>query len=137
MTAASVRGLVATGERAGFRVRRVLADSADVVRTGILRYALSGFSLYAATQIEVDNRDGIERLCRHVARPPLAAGRLTQISANALWLRLKTPWDDGTNSLIFSLTELLEKLSTLLPSPTPYKRFLVFYGRLSLNADHL
>jgi hypothetical protein len=32
MTAASVRGLVATGDRAGFRVRRVLTDPAEAVK---------------------------------------------------------------------------------------------------------
>ena len=36
MTAASVQGMVATGDRAGFRVRRVLSDPAEAVRTGDL-----------------------------------------------------------------------------------------------------
>lgn len=34
MTAASVQGLVATGDRAGVRVRRVLSDPPEAVRTG-------------------------------------------------------------------------------------------------------
>ena len=33
VTAASVQGMIATGERAGMRVRRVLSDTADAVRT--------------------------------------------------------------------------------------------------------
>ena len=86
MTAASVQGLVSTGERAGFRVRRVLSDPADAVRTGDLCYASRGFSLHAATRIDVDDREGLERLCRYVARPPLAAGRLTELSKNAFLL---------------------------------------------------
>jgi hypothetical protein len=48
MTAASVRGLIATGERAGQRLRRVLRDPARGIRTGPLCFASRGFSLQAA-----------------------------------------------------------------------------------------
>jgi len=99
MTAASVQGLVTTGDRAGMRVRRVLSDPADAVRTGGLCYASRGFSLHAATRIDGHDRHGLERLCRYVARPPLAAGRLAQASGESLSFRLKTPWDDGTTHL--------------------------------------
>jgi hypothetical protein len=54
MTAASVRGLVATGDRGGFRVRRVLTDPAEAVRTGELCYASRGFSalsIVSATRV--------------------------------------------------------------------------------------
>ncbi|MCP4678483.1 MAG: hypothetical protein GY854_23835 [Deltaproteobacteria bacterium] len=44
------------------------------MRTGELCYASRGFSLHAATRIDADDREGLERLCRYVARPPLAAG---------------------------------------------------------------
>ena len=98
MTSASVQGLVATGKRAGMRVRRVLSDPADAVRTGPLCYASRGFSLHAATRIDAENKEGLERLCRYVARPPLAAGSLTQISEEVLSFKLKTPWSDGYTS---------------------------------------
>ena len=44
LTAASVRGIVATGERAGQRLRRVLRDPATGVRTAPLCFASRGFS---------------------------------------------------------------------------------------------
>ena len=44
VTAASVRGMVATGERAGMRVRRVLSDPWEGVRTGYLCYASRGLT---------------------------------------------------------------------------------------------
>jgi hypothetical protein len=116
MTAASVQGLVATGDRAGFRVRRVLTDPAEAVRTGDLCYASRGFSLHAATRIRAGDKDGLERLCRYVSRPPLAAGRLTALSEDELLFQLKTPWSDGKTSLIFSPLELIEKISALVPA---------------------
>ena len=73
MTSASVQGLVAVGERAGMRVRRVLSDPTEAIRTGDLCYASSGFSLHAATRIQAGDTDALERLCRYVARPPLQA----------------------------------------------------------------
>ena len=71
VTAASVRGMIATGERAGMRVRRVLSDPAEAVRTGYLCYASRGFSLHAATYVEGGDKDGLERLCRYPPAPRL------------------------------------------------------------------
>ena len=74
LSAASIQGQVATGPRAGHRVRRVLSDPIEGLRRGPLCFSARGFSLHAATRIEVEDRAGLERLCRYVARPPLAAG---------------------------------------------------------------
>jgi hypothetical protein len=115
MTIASVRGMVATGDRAGLRVRRVLSDPADAVREGPLCYASRGFSLHAATRIPAGDKDGLERLCRYISRPPLAAGSLTQVSEDLLSFKLKTPWADGTSSILLSPLELVEKISALVP----------------------
>jgi hypothetical protein len=111
LAAASVQGVVATGERAGRRVRRQLSDPEDGVRTGTLCYAARGFSLHAATRIEAADRRRLERLCRYVIRPPVAARRLRVVDDETLVFQLKTPWADGTTSLVLSPTELLEKLA--------------------------
>ena len=95
LTAASVRGITATGERAGQRLRRVLKDPATGVRTAPLCFASRGFSLHAATRIAGPDRRGVERLCRYVARPALAGGRLRIVNADHLSFALKTPWSDG------------------------------------------
>ena len=95
LTAASVRGLIATGARAGRRLRRALQDPAIGVRTAFLCFASRGFSLHAARRIAGPDRRGLERLCRYVARPPLASGRLRIIASQRLCFALKTPWSDG------------------------------------------
>jgi len=132
VTAASVQGMIATGERAGMRVRRVLADPADGIRTGHLCFASRGFSLHAATTVDADDRTALERLCKYVARPPLAAGRLRKVSDDLLSFRLKTPWSDGTTAILLSPIELIEKLSALVPPP---RRNLVrYHGVLAPHA---
>ena len=73
ITSASVQGVVATGERAGRRVRRRLSDPEDGVRSGRLCYAARGFSLHAATRIAA-----ADRLAAGAAVPlrdPAAAGQ--------------------------------------------------------------
>ena len=117
IAAASVRGVVATGERAGQRLRRVLRDPAQGVRTASLCFASRGFSLHAATRVDARNRTSLEQLCRYVARPPLAAGRLQPIDNERLSFALKTPWSDGTTHLVLSPLELIEKLAALVPPP--------------------
>ncbi len=117
ITAASVSNMVATGDRAGLRVRRILSDPAEGIRTGNLCYASRGFSLHAATRIEAGDKAGLERLCNYVSRPPLAQGSLKQISEDEYTFKLKTPWSDGTTHLLLSATELLEKLGALVPLP--------------------
>ena len=117
MTSASIMGLVSTGDRAGRRVRRVLSDPTDAVRTGPLCFASSGFSLHAATRIAPGNKTGLERLCNYVSRPPLAQGSLQKLSEDEYAFKLKTPWADGTTHLILSPMELIEKLAALVPIP--------------------
>jgi len=64
IAAASIQGLVATGERAGRRVRRVLSDPAEGIRTAPLCFASRGFSVHASTTVPSHDRAGLERLCR-------------------------------------------------------------------------
>ena len=51
MTSASIIGLVSIGERAGQKVRRVLQDPAEAVKTGPLCFASRGFSLHYVTTL--------------------------------------------------------------------------------------
>ena len=85
------------------------------MRIGTLCYASQGFSLHAATRVEATDRPRLERLCRYVVRPPVAARRLRIVDDATLVFRLKTPWADGTTSLVLSPTELIEKLAALVP----------------------
>ena len=132
LTAASVRGITATGARAGQRLRRVLKDPATGVRSGPLCFASRGFSLHAATRIAGPDRRGLERLCRYVARPALAGGRLRILDADHLSFALKTPWSDGTRHLLLSPMELLEKLAALVPPPRLH--LLRYHGFLAPRA---
>ncbi|MDP6700364.1 MAG: transposase [Candidatus Latescibacteria bacterium] len=132
LSSASVQGQLATGPRAGCRVRRLLSDPRAGQRSGRLCFSAWGFSLHAATRLEAEDRLGLERLCRYLLRPPLAGGRLRFIDADHLRFRLKTPWSDGTTHLVLSPLERIEKLAALV---TPPRLNLVrYHGVLAPNA---
>jgi len=133
LAAASVQGQLATGERAGQRVRRLLSDAAQAVRSAPLCFAARGFSLHAATRLDDDDRAGLERLIRYATRPPLAAGRLRIIDDERLTFRLKAPWSDGTTHLVLSPLELIEKLAALVPPPR--LNLVRYHGVLAPNAS--
>ncbi len=106
--------------------------AATGVRTAPLCFASKGFSLHAATRIAGPDRRGLERLCRYVARPALAAGRLRLLDSAHLSFALKTPWSDGTSHLLLSPMELLEKLAVLVPPPRFH--LLRYHGVLAPRA---
>jgi hypothetical protein len=91
-----------------------------------------GFSLHAATRVEAAERVRLQRLCRYVIRPPLAAGRLQILDAEHVAFSLKSIWSDGTYQIVLSPQELLEKLAALVPPPR--LNLVRYHGVLAPNA---
>jgi hypothetical protein len=120
LSAASVSGRVATGRRAGRRVLRV-GDRIDPEALPALQgercASVDGVSLHANVAMPARDRRRLERLCRYVARPPVAADRLSRLEDGRLLYRLKHRWRDGTSHVVFEPRELVEKLAALVPPP--------------------
>ncbi len=118
--AASVGGRIATGPRAGQRVRR-LGDRIDADDLEILEgercASAGGVSLHANVAVPARDRRRLERLCRYVARPPVATERLSRRADGTLLYRLKHRWRDGTTHVVFTPQEFIEKLAALVPPP--------------------
>jgi len=117
---ASVAGRVATGRRAGQRVLR-MGDYIDPEALPALEgercASARGVSLHANVAVPARDRQRLERLCRYVARPPLATERLSRLDDGRLLYRLKHRWRDGTTHVVFEPQELVEKLAALVPAP--------------------
>jgi hypothetical protein len=117
---ASIAGRIATGPRAGRRVLRVgnCIDPEDLPALEGERCAsASGVSLHAKVAVPARDRRRLERLCRYVARPPVATERLSRLEDGRLLYRLKHRWRDGTTHVVFEPRELVEKLAALVPPP--------------------
>jgi len=117
---ASVASRIATGRRAGQRVLRVgdCIDPDDLPALEGERCAsVRGVSLHANVAVPARDRRRLERLCRYVARPPVATERLSRMEDGRLLYRLKHRWRDGTTHVVFEPQELVEKLAALVPPP--------------------
>ncbi len=80
-----------------------------------------GMTLHAAVAVPARDRRRLERLCRYVARPPLANERLEERTDGRLLLRLKTRWRDGTTHIAMERSELIERLVPLIPPPRAHQ----------------
>jgi hypothetical protein len=62
-------------------------------------------------------RDKVERLCRYIARPAVATGRLAPTAQGLVRYTLKTPYRDGTTHVIFEPLDFIARLAALVPKP--------------------
>ncbi len=129
LAAASLRTRVATGphrgepwRRLGDRVEASDGDANEVDPEASARVPQhGGMSLHADVSIPALDRRRLERLCRYVARPPLANERLEERPDGRLALRLKTRWRDGTTHVLMERRELIDRLVPLVPPPRAHQ----------------
>jgi hypothetical protein len=76
-----------------------------------------GFSLHAGVAIAASERETLERLCRCVSRPPVAADRLALTASGQVRYTLKTPYRDGTTHIVLEPLELMARLAARVPPP--------------------
>ena len=98
------------------RVRGPTAE-VDAFVMGRLCAQVEGFNLQAATRLSANDREGLERMARYLARPPIATDRLSEMEDGRLELQLKRPWRDGTVAFRYTPHELLERLVGIVPRP--------------------
>jgi len=126
LAAASLRARSASGPNAGERWRR-LGDRVEPATCNGNPEASprvpqhGGLSLHAAVAVPARDRRRLERLCRYVARPPLANRRLEELPDGKLALRLKTRWRDGTSHILMERSELIDRLVPLIPPPRAHQ----------------
>ena len=118
---ASVQSLISLGERRGQKVRRLglieRGNFEGATLEGERCASYRGFSLHANISCRNDEREKLEHMVRYIARPPVAMDRLYQRPDGNITYRLKKKYRDGTERLLFSPLELLEKLAALVPRP--------------------
>lgn len=130
LAGASVAGITTTGPRRGQRpVRLGSGDGHAATTVGRRCAAFEGFSLHANVRIAANDRDGLEHLARYLARPPIATERLIALPDGRVALRFKRPFSDGTEAVVFTPFELIERLLPLVPRPR--KHTIRFHGILA------
>ena len=87
---------------------------------GWLNVRYKWFSLHAAVSIEGSNRAGLRQLFHYGARSSVNLSLLSYVEPDdpdrsELELRLKRKWSDGSESLIFSQRDFVERLAGIIP----------------------
>ena len=137
LESASVRYRIAVGPIAGRKTLRLQVPGALSTATRVtkrLTATRDGFSLNAAVACRAGERKKLERLCRYVARPPLALERLDRDGDGLVVHRLKRPFHDGTTKFLFEPLDFLARLAALVPRPRSH--LLRYHGVLAPNARH-
>lgn len=120
LAAASVRGLAPGGWRPARRGDCI--DPEDLSAPATPRCAAAmGFTLHADVAVPARDRRRLERLCRYVARPPVATDRLERLPDGRLLYHLRHRWRDGTTQIVFEPHQLLAHLVPLIPAPRAHQ----------------
>ncbi len=115
----SITYRIAPGPRAGqkaFTLQSLPGTSLPEPDQPFLAKA-DGFSLHAGVAAGADERNKVERLCRYIARPPIATGPLSLTAQGQVRYTLKTPYRDGTTHVVFEPLDFLARLAALVPRP--------------------
>jgi len=100
----------------------------DVPQPSLRCATVEGVSVHAEVGVPARDRRRLQRLCRYMARPPVATQRLYRLADGRLLYRLKRRWRDGTTHVVFEPLEFLEKLAALVPPPRIHQ--IRFHGIL-------
>lgn len=128
----SITYRIALGPRAGqkaFTLQSLAATSRREPDKPFLATA-DGFSLHAGVAAGADDRKNVERLCRYIARPPVATGRLSLTSQGQVRV-IACIEDPGVIATILAHLEQRQPSVTavpLLPARGPPRQ-----GLLELN----
>ena len=107
----------ATGKHAGRKVTTLQTIPADNGSLEGDAGKVGGFSLHAGVAAEAHERQKLERLCRHIARPAISEKRLSPSPQGQECYQIKTHWKNGTTHVEFEPVEFIAKLAALLPPP--------------------
>ena len=131
LAGASAAGMIAQGPRSGKRVPP-WEHSVPPPRRARSDTSVGGFNLHAGVATREEDRQGLERLCRYIARPPIVGERLELRAEGTVRYHFRRPWRNGRSYVDYSPLELIERLVSLIPAPR--SNLLIYHGFLAPNA---
>jgi len=128
--AAAARGVDLSGDRAGQPTMRFIQQ--DNVAKKEPHAVVGGINIHAAVGFDARDKPRMERMCRYLARPPIAQHRLTRRPDGSLRYDMKKAWRDGTHAIVLQPLDLIARLCAMIPPP----RFnmIRFHGLFAPNA---
>jgi hypothetical protein len=91
-----------------------------------------GVNVHAKVAFDGRDRARLARLCRYLARPPLAQERLSLHPDGRVRLGFKAAWKDGTHAVLLDPLDFIARLAALVPPPRFH--MLRYHGVLAAHA---
>ena len=128
--AAAAQGVDVSGERAGQPSLRLIHQ--DDIKKAEPHAIVGGINVHAGVAFDARDKPRMERMCRYLARPPIAQDRLTLRADGAIQYNMKKTWRDGTHAIVLQPLDLIARICAMIPPP----RFnmIRFHGVLAPNA---
>jgi hypothetical protein len=82
--------------------------------------------------VPAHDRDALERLCRYMARPAVASGRVSVLPDGNVAYRVKSPRSAGATHRVMTPMEFMARLSALVPPPRT--SLVRYHGVLAPNS---
>ena len=120
------------GDAPGQATRKLVRATAEVLPQSEALADVGGVNVHAGAAIDGRDRKRLERLCRYIARPPLAQERLEEHGDGRLRYRFKRPWRNGTYAVVLEPLDLVARLVALVPPPRFH--MLRYHGVLAAHA---
>ena len=93
---------------------------------------MQGFNLHGKTRVDGCDRLALQKLCRYIARPPIAQDRLHILQDGRVRYDMKRIFKDGTKAIVLSPLDFIARLCALVPPP--YFHLTRFHGLLAPNS---
>ena len=106
---------VAASDQGTLRLRGL--DEPAVVAGPRLCADFAGYNLHCRTTVAANDSDALQRLCRYILRPPIAADRLLERSDGTYVYEIKKAWRDGTTAIYLDPMALMTRLAALIVRP--------------------
>jgi hypothetical protein len=111
---ASVSDRQLLGDTPGQPTRKLVHPVCEVPAPGESLAEVGGVNVHAGPAIDGRDRRRLERLCRYVARPPVAQERLgLTADRQCLVYRFKHAWRDGAHAVVLDPLDLIARLVAL------------------------
>ncbi|KIG16979.1 hypothetical protein DB30_03963 [Enhygromyxa salina] len=131
---ASVSDRQLLGASPGQRTRKLVHPVCEVPAPGEALADIGGVNVHAGQAVNGRDRRRLERLCRYVARPPVAQDRLEFApDRQRLLYRFKRAWKDGTHAVVLEPLDFIARLVALIPPPRFH--MLRYHGVLAAHAN--
>jgi hypothetical protein len=120
------------GEAPGQQTRKPAHAVREVAKRNDALAEVGGVNVHAGAAVPSRDRQRLERLCRYVARPPIAQDRLELTADGRCRYDFRHAWKNGVHAVLLHPLDFIARLCALIPPPRFH--MLRYHGVLAAHA---